>query len=203
MEDPEIAVVKADGDSKYAPGEAWHSDTTAYTAPVAASLLYLTEMPADGGGDTLFVDVHKAWETLSAPLQAFAGGLRAVHDAAMPWGGMYGHTAEELGAFPRTSHPVVLQHPRTGQPLLFVNRSFTTHIEGVSKTESRYLLDLLFNHIETTLTCQCRVAWAADTLVMWDNIATQHHAIWDYFPQRRYAERVSVMGEPLAGSFSC
>ena len=36
-----------------------------------------------------------------------------------------------------------------------------------------------------------------DTLVIWDNIATQHHAVWDYFPHTRHAERVSVIGDTL------
>lgn len=200
MEDPEVAIVKTDENSKYAAGDLWHADTTAYAAPVAASLLYLTEMPAGGGGDTVFADMHVTWAALSAPMRDFVGRLRAVHDAALPWGGMYGHRAEDVGAFPRTSHPVVLTHPRTGERLLFVNRGFTTHVEGLARTESRYLLDFLFNHIETTMIAHCRVRWDEGALVMWDNIATQHHAVWDYFPHRRYAERVSVMGEPLAGS---
>ncbi|WP_211235009.1 TauD/TfdA family dioxygenase [Azohydromonas australica] len=30
------------------------------------------------------------------------------------------------------------------------------------------------------------------TLLFWDNWATQHHAVWDYFPAERWGERVSV-----------
>jgi taurine dioxygenase len=202
MEDAEIAVIHTDENSTYTGGDLWHSDTTAYRAPVAASLLYLTEMPTNGGGDTVFADMNTSWGALSTPMQDFLADKRAVHDSAMPWGGMYGHKAEDIGAFPKTSHPVRLVHPRTGKPLLFVNRAFTTHIEGLSKAESRYLLDFLFTHIETTMTTHCRVKWQTNTLVLWDNIATQHHAVWDYYPQRRHAERVSVMGHPLPNSIS-
>jgi len=36
---------------------------------------------------------------------------------------------------------------------------------------------------------------------MWDNVATQHHAVWDYFPPSRYGERVSSLGvEPAAAA---
>jgi len=29
-------------------------------------------------------------------------------------------------------------------------------------------------------------------LVMWDNRCAQHHAVWDYYPHRRHARRVTV-----------
>ena len=102
-------------------------------------------------------------------------------------------------AYNRTVHPVVIRHPVTGRKLLWVNRGFTTGIKGLSHVENRHLLELFFQHIESTLTAQCRVRWEDGTLTIWDNIATQHHAVWDYFPNSRYGERVSVVGEVLAG----
>jgi taurine dioxygenase len=35
-----------------------------------------------------------------------------------------------------------------------------------------------------------RVHWEPGTLLFWDNWATQHHAVWDYFPEERWGERV-------------
>ena len=32
-----------------------------------------------------------------------------------------------------TGHPVVTKHPESGKPVLFVNRSFTSHIEGIPR----------------------------------------------------------------------
>jgi taurine dioxygenase len=61
--------------------------------------------------------------------------------------------------------------------------------------ESRALLDLLFEHIATTPSLTCRVRWEPGTLTFWDNRCTQHHAVWDYFPESRYGERVSIVGE--------
>ena len=38
-------------------------------------------------------------------------------------------------------------------------------------------------------------AVAAGHLTLWDNRCTQHHALWDYYPERRYGERVSILGD--------
>jgi taurine dioxygenase len=55
------------------------------------------------------------------------------------------------------------------------------------------LLELLFRHIERNLSLQVRVHWAADTLVVWDNCASQHHADWDCYPEERRGSRVSAV----------
>ena len=45
----------------------------------------------------------------------------------------------------------------------------------------------------------CRVVWEPRTLTFWDNCCTQHHAVWDYYPYSRKAERVSIVGEKRPG----
>jgi taurine dioxygenase len=54
------------------------------------------------------------------------------------------------------------------------------------------VLQQLFRHIEKSVALQVRVRWEPGTLLLWDNWATQHHAVWDYFPQERWGERVSA-----------
>src|SRR4030095_4887164 len=64
-EHPEILVIKADEKSKHIAGEEWHSDVSCDLEPPMGSILYLTEVPPDGGGDTLFAHMYRAYETLS------------------------------------------------------------------------------------------------------------------------------------------
>ncbi len=195
--DSVVLPIRTTASSAFAPGEGWHTDVSCDVTPIAASLLYMREMPASGGGDTMFASMTEAYALLSDPMKAFISSLSALHDGALPWRVGYGKEPDAGMAFNRTVHPVVIAHPQNGKPLLWVNRGFTTRIEGLSPTESRALLDMLFHHIEATPRLQCRVTWAPNTLVIWDNIATQHHAVWDYFPHTRYAERVSVIGGEL------
>lgn len=195
--DPAVLTVKATAKSAYAAGDGWHTDVSCDPAPIRASLLYMHEMPESGGGDTVFASMTEAYALLSQPVRELIGKLSAVHDGALPWRQAYGKEPAAGTDYNRTSHPVVIAHPDSGKPLLWVNRGFTTRIEGVSRLESRALLEMLFQHIESTPRIQCRVRWDERTLVIWDNIATQHHAVWDYFPHTRHAERVSVIGGEL------
>jgi len=98
------------------------------------------------------------------------------------------------GGWPRAQHPLITRHPETGRKTLYVNRGFTTRIPELSRSESDALLEMLFRHVETNVEFQCRVRWTPNTLVFWDNRCTQHCAVWDYFPNSRYGERVSIIG---------
>jgi len=191
--DPEILVVKADQTSRFVAGEEWHTDVSCDAEPPMGSMLYLTQTPASGGGDTCFSSTIRAYEALSPALQGFLETLTATHDGAKPYTGGYGQSPPP-GGWPKTSHPVAVRHPGNGRTSLFVNRGFTTRIDQLDRRESDALLEFLWDHIERRLEFQCRVRWEPDTLVFWDNRCTQHHAVWDYYPNARYGERVSIVG---------
>ncbi|MEW6598766.1 MAG: TauD/TfdA family dioxygenase [Pseudomonadota bacterium] len=192
--DPERLTVKATQDSKFVAGEGWHSDVTCEETPIMGSMLYIEEVPELGyGGDTLFANMHLAYEMLSEPMKTFLQGLTATHDGALPWVKGYGYAPNE--EFQKTSHPVVIVHPETGRKALYVNSGFTSHIDGLTRFESEAILNMLFRHIESQPALACRVRWTPNTLVFWDNRCTQHQAVWDYFPLSRSGHRVSIVGE--------
>jgi taurine dioxygenase len=120
--------------------------------------------------------------------------LTAVHDGALPYLGNYRVAPPEGDSYPRNEHPVVVTHPETGKKVLFVNSGFTSHINGLNPAESKAMLNMLFDHISKTHRLTCRVNWEPNTLTLWDNRCTQHHALWDYYPESRYGERVSILG---------
>ena len=197
--DAEILSIRTTADSAYTAGDGWHTDVTCDPIPPLASALYITETPECGGGDTLYADMYLAYELLSDAMKDFLEPLTAVHDGALPYVGAYKSTPPE-GGYPRNEHPVIAVHPETGHKVLYVNSAFTSHIRGLSPWESRMILDGLFNHIATTPRLYCRVEWQPNTLTLWDNRCTQHHAVWDYYPHTRSGERVSVIGtEPPRG----
>lgn len=190
-DDPELVVIRANAQSRFVAGETWHTDGTADLEPSMGSMLYVKETPAIGtGGDTLFANMHLAVEMLSPTMQQFLGELTAIHDGEIPWKGF-----QPPANLPKTEHPVVVRHPETGRKTLFVNSGFTSHIVQLSGGESQMLLNMLFDLIAREPILSCRVRWAPNTLVFWDNRCTQHHAVWDYFPHSRYGERVTILGK--------
>lgn len=193
-QDPELLIVKTDADSPYTAGDAWHTDVSCDEFPPMASALYITETPARGGGDTLYADMCLAYDLLSPSMQAYLEGLTAVHDGALPYVGAYKSTPPE-GGYPRNEHPVIAVHPVTGRKVLYVNSGFTSHIKGLRRWESKAILDALFGMIATTPRLIARVPWEPNTLTLWDNRCTQHYAVWDYHPDSRYGERVSVVAD--------
>lgn len=179
----------------------WHTDVTFIDTPPAGAILAAKQLP-EVGGDTLWTSGIAAWETLSAPLKALLGGLRAEHDfrKSFPeW--KYRNTQEEhrrwLAAVeknPPVLHPVVRTHPVTGRQALFVNNGFTTRIVGLAEKESEALLGFLLEHAVKP-EFQVRWRWREGDLAIWDNRVTQHYANADYMPQRRIMHRATILGD--------
>jgi taurine dioxygenase len=92
------------------------------------------------------------------------------------------------------AHPVVRLHPESGRKALFVNAIYTTRFEDMSETESRPLLDFLFDHVQRP-EFACRFRWAEGSLAVWDNRCTLHYAVNDYDGSRRLMHRTTVAGE--------
>jgi taurine dioxygenase len=190
----EILVIKADENSKRVAGEEWHSDVSCDPEPPMGSILYLTEVPPDGGGATLFANMYRAYETLSQPMQKMLCGLTAIHDSAKAHSFRNKATDRADMAFPASEHPIVRTHPETGRQALYVSRGFTVRIPQLKRHESDAMLEMLYRHIETP-ELQCRFDWQANSVAFWDNRCTQHHALFDYFPNRRYGHRVTICGD--------
>ena len=191
-EDPELFIVNTKPDAKLTNGEAWHSDVSCEEIPPMASILYVTKCPENGGCDTMFANMHAAFDELSPELQTLLIGKTAYHDGEIDLRN-YGIRLRPGQTYPKASHPVVPRHPQTGKAYLFANGSFTSHIEDMPRWESDMLLQGLYQRTATNPRIQCRVKWSPNTVVMWDNRSAQHHAILDYAGFARYGERVSVL----------
>lgn len=192
--DPEIFDIRIDARTRVANGESWHTDLSCEPIPPLASALYITRTPPSGGGDTMFANMTDAFTSLAAPLRSMLIGLRALHSGEKDLRA-YGVRLRPGQHYPSAVHPVVIRHPYSGAPVLYVNEAFTESILGLSRRESDALLQLLFRHIEANTRIQCRVRWQPNTLVLWDNQAVHHHAVWDYWPEPRTGERVTTKCE--------
>ena len=191
---PELMKIHADATSPFAEGTAWHSDVSCDEEPPMASILHLATAPSVGG-DTLFANMYAAYDALSETMKNVLDPLKALHTADVHRG-----RYEALGGglrrekHPEAVHPVIRTHPETGRKLIFVNEPFTQGIVGMKKAESDALLKFLHLHCANPQ-FQCRFRWRKNSIAMWDNRCTQHHATWDYYPETRSGVRVTIKGD--------
>ena len=192
---PEILIVHADKDSKHIAGENWHSDVTCDAEPPMGSILHLWEVPKSGG-DTLFASMEAAYDDLSERMKIYLDGLNATHSGEQIYRGRYNNQKHDDTnvTYPRNVHPVVRTHPVTGRKSIFVNKTFTTHINEIPKAESDSVLAFLYSHCAKP-DYQVRFKWQPHSIAFWDNRCVQHLALWDYYPQVRSGYRVTVKGD--------
>lgn len=198
---PELIIFDNDGDNPPFGTDCWHSDETFREAPPMATMLHGLIIP-EIGGDTVFASMTASYEGLSDKMKNFISGLECIHDFK-PFRALFGDDEKsktELRYFedlyPPISHPVVSKHPISGKPVLFVNPQFSIRIKGMAESESRTLLNQLFEQAKIP-EFQFRHKWAVDTVVIWDNRSVQHYAVHDYFPARRKLDRVTIKGEKV------
>ena len=203
---PEIIdiVKEAEDAGKYNFGGNWHTDTTFLGTPALGSLLYALEVPPRGG-DTLFADLHAAYETLSPGMRSLLDGLTAVHTGSRSYGSQSkfqgGKNQSVSMAIDANAdgdrlveHPVVRTHPETGRKCLFVNPNYTLRLKDMTEAESKPLLDFLYAHaIRDEFVC--RFPWRAGSVAVWDNRCTMHRAVNDYDGHRRHVRRVTLQGD--------
>lgn len=178
-------------------GTYWHSDGSWHELPPMASLLHALEIPPVGG-NTMFADMYRAYETLSEPMQRLLDGAQAVHDRAAAASTSYGKEfAGQTGelATQHATHPVVRTHPESGRRALYVNRGFTSHLVGFGRAESDAILRFLFEH-STAPEIVYRHEWRLHDIVIWDNRCVMHYAVSDYKAiGERYMHRTTVKGD--------
>ena len=195
-----VRVVKEPNQDGPIFGGNWHTDLSWFEAPPKATMLYAEEVPPYGG-DTMFANLHLAWERLSPVLRSMLEDRVGIHSGY----GAYGVNAalksikvvEEGWEVSRAEveHPLAPQHPETGRRFLFVNPN-VVRIKGMTEAESRPLLDMLLQ-AATRMDTTCRLVWQAGSLAVWDNRCLLHHTIGDYPNFRRVMIRTTIAGTPL------
>ena len=170
----------------------FHTDQCHQERPAMASMLYALEVPRVGG-NTLFANGYKAYETLPPEIKRRIEHRKALNAYDYDWRSDQARHQAERGRAVHV-HPVVRTHPATGRKALYVNRLMTVRIEGLPAHESDELLEYLFDHQERREFIYEHV-WRAGDLVMWDNRCTLHARTDFSAGERRLLRRVTIRGE--------
>lgn len=148
----------------------WHVDQTFTPNVPSTTFFWVLETPANGGGDTAFTSLVHAYQALSPGFQETLHKLKLFHTSASV--GEVARVGQEraLKEAVNTTHPLVIEHPVTKKPVLFVNPTIARRIEGFNPTESDTILNFLHDHIRS-LDFSCRCKWEPGTVVVWDQVS--------------------------------
>ena len=199
----QIAEVRKDPDQKINIGGAWHTDHSYDQIPAMGSILLAKETPKIGG-DTLFANMYRAYETLSDGMKKTLESMKACHSSRHVFGAHTGYSEasnQRIGnpelATQDAIHPVIITHPESKRKALYVNPEFTVNFEGWTVEESKPLLDYLTEHT-TQQENTTRFQWEPGSIAFWDNRCTWHFALNDYPGETRLMHRITVEGSALS-----
>ena len=178
----------------FAEGDMWfHIDSGYSERPYKYTFLHAIKLPTEGG-NTLFANMYRAYETLPPDLKDKLKGCKALHIHEYKRREKI-DLAADFSKSPHAFHPVFTTHPETGRKSLFVDRLMTARLEGFEAEVSAALLDQLFDHAESPKNIYEHI-WRPGDLLMWDNRCVTHGRTNFPRDQERVLRRCTIEGEP-------
>jgi len=179
----------------------WHHDESFLPSPPIVTMTQAKILPPCGG-DTCWISMTTAYDTLSERMKQYIDGLSAWHDMNCPMTAALRHNVvtherylQVVNMERRHLHPMVMTHPVSGRKALYISPTYTTHIDGLDPVESDAILGFLHAHCQHVKFVY-RHRWQLGDLMIWDNRSVIHHAILDYQPMQRRMHRASVFAHP-------
>ena len=154
-------------------GQHWHVDGTRAKGGTPISIWHVIEHPAEGG-DTLFANMHLAYEELDEDLRRQTDGLKMVSVSG-------------------ATHPLVARHPATKRKMLYTSIRRTSNFVGMNKEETQAVLDRLNKHFDRP-GGHYRHNWQVGDVVIGDNYSVAHQATSTDPQFPRILHRVTIRG---------
>lgn len=188
----------------------WHTDYSFRPRVSQIGFLEAVEVPASGGGETLFTDMYALYESLSPEERRRLRSYRVRHalrtgyeetieeelQGEVTLGERAGRIQPEDGT--STVHPLIARNPRTGRRSVYVSTLNTKRIVDLAPGDSRELLDQLLSHAGKPQYTYAHT-WQPGDIVMWDQLGTVHaKRAFDPAERRVMRQVVSIFDDPTA-----
>lgn len=189
-------------------GQDWHTDMSYNDMIGFVNVLYALKVPVKDGkplGDTIFANMHAAYEDLPGHMKERLGDMTVTHDFNKFWENMRARpgstraplTDEQRAKRPPSVHPIFMTHPITGKKVLYANPGYAERINELDADESAKILGFLFEHQLQDKYIYAH-KWSVGDVLIWDNIGTLHNAVADYGPQdHRMIKRCQVYADRI------
>jgi taurine dioxygenase len=163
---PHLNIVSNVGRST-PPRSVFHVDTSYVRHPPAYTALRAVHVPPVGG-ETLFTNQYRAYQTLPPELRRRLTGRTVTHAVTGVDPGEHQEREAE--------HPIFRAHPVSGRTALYLSSpQRCVAISGMEPGQARSMIEFLYAH-STTPDNTYRHHWQSGDLVMWDNGAVMHKA---------------------------
>jgi taurine dioxygenase len=181
---PDLNVVSNVGRSTPA-RSTFHVDTSYVAQPPAYTALRAVTIPP-AGGETLFSNQYRAYDTLPNDVRATLADRTITHVVT----GVSLQDGDESSA----EHPIFRRHPLGGRTSLYMSTpTRCAAISGMSAQETEETVQYLFEH-STREDNVMRHPWAAGDVVIWDNGCVLHRADHSQVDGDRVMHRGMVAG---------
>jgi taurine dioxygenase len=162
---PELNIVSNIG-RVTPPRSVFHTDTSYIAQPPAFTALRAVTIPSTGG-ETLFSDQYRAYDTLPSSVKERLADARVLH--VVP-----GLTFKEGET--QSWHPLFQRHPLSGRLALFLSTpERCQEITGIAPVAARRIIRLLYQHSIRHYRLY-RHQWRSGDIIIWDNRCTMHRA---------------------------
>lgn len=149
------------------PRSTFHVDSSYLRRPPAYTALRAVQIPSEGG-ETLFTNQYRAYETLEPGLRDLLAGRSITHVV----------TGLDLGEDDEKAadHPVFRTHPVSGRTALYLSTpTRCAAISGMGAEQTQEVVGRLYAH-STAEDNTFRHTWSSGDVVMWDNGCVLHRA---------------------------
>lgn len=172
------------------PRSVFHTDTSYIAQPPAFTALRIVKVPSSGG-ETLFCNQYRAYETLPKSVKQRFNQAKVLHMVS-------GLTLDE-NQEKQTWHPLFRRHPISAQIALYLSTPERCQaISGVNTEEGRRIIKLLYKH-SIRKSRVYRHSWQPGDIVIWDNRCTMHRADHSQVVGHRVLHRGLIAGDRPVG----
>jgi alpha-ketoglutarate-dependent taurine dioxygenase len=219
----EILIVSnlVENDRKIGVGDAewmdWHTDYSFRPRVSQVGFLEAVEVPASGGGQTLFTNMYALYESLPPEQRRRLHSYRVQHalrsgyeetiqeeyqgEVSIAEAAMAGAGTPAAAIQPEdgtsTVHPLIARNPRTGRRAVYVSSLNTKRVLELAPEQSQALIEELLMHAGSPAYTYAHT-WLPGDIVMWDELGTIH-AKSAFNPDERRILRqvVSIFDDPV------
>ena len=185
---PDLNVISNVGRST-PPRSVFHVDTSYVRRPPAYTALRAVTIP-ERGGQTLFTNQYRAYESLPDELRATLDRRTITHRVS----GLDLNPEDQTDQETEAEHPVFRRHPVSGRTSLYLSTpQRCVAVSGMDDAGARETIEFLYAH-STAEVNTYRHTWAPGDVVMWDNGCVLHRADHDGVVGDRVMHRGMVAG---------